>query len=296
MNISKWLSKNTHDLAGKTVVITGATGGIGKQIAFHLASLHAKLIFCDRNLEKSLALKQSILTRHPNAHIENLKLDLTSFENVKRVTEELKLKQIDILIHNAGIYNVPRFKTDAGFDNIFQVNFLSPYYITKQLLPTLKKSSIAKVVAVGSIAHNYSKIDENDFEFLTRKKSSLIYGNSKRFLIFSLLQLFKNEKEVSLSIAHPGITLTNMTNHYPKAINCLVKLGIKLLFPSPNKASLSIIKAIFEDCNFNEWIGPSTFNIWGKPKMKALKTASNEEQEKIFQIAEDLYNKLIFPN
>lgn len=292
MNISKWLCKNTHELSNKTVVITGATGGIGKQIAFHLANLNAKLIFCDRNLEKSLAQKQEILIRHPNAHIENLKLDLTNFENVKRVTEELKCKQIDILIHNAGIYNVPRFKTDTGFDNIFQVNFIAPYYITKQLLPTIKKSSVAKVVAVGSIAHNYSKIDENDIEFLTRKKSSLIYGNSKRFLMFALMQLFKREKEISLSIAHPGITLTNMTNHYPKTINWLVKLGIKFLFQSPKKASLSIIKAIFEDCNSNEWIGPNTFNIWGKPKKKVLKTATKEEKEKIFQIAEDLYNKL----
>ena len=86
-------------------------------------------------------------------------------------------------------------------------------------------------MAVSSIAYNYSKIDENDIDFSTRKRASKAYGNSKRFLTFALHELCKNEK-VNLAVVQPGVTLTNMTNHYPKAINWLVKIGIKLLFPS----------------------------------------------------------------
>lgn len=291
MNIQKWLKNNTHDLTSKTIAITGSTGGLGKELALVFSKLNANLIFLDRNTAKSEQLKNSIIAQYPNAKIEMIKLDLADFESVKHATEILKHKKIDILIHNAGIYNVPRQKTSIGHDNIFQVNFLAPYYLTKQLISS--NEALTKVVVVSSIAHNYSQIDENDIEFSSRIKSSKIYGNSKRYLTYSLMSLFQNQTKSKLSIAHPGITLTNMTNHYPKAINWLVKLGIKLFFPSPKVATLSIVKAVFEDCMENEWIGPRMFNIWGKPKKQFLKTATQEEKEKIFQIAEDLYAKLI---
>jgi hypothetical protein len=64
----------------------------------------------------------------------------------------------DFLIHNAGAYSIPRFKTDQGVDNVFQINFLAPYYMTRELLPELQKRN-GRVIFVGSIAHNYSKID-----------------------------------------------------------------------------------------------------------------------------------------
>ena len=290
MNIKKWLKNNTHDITNTTIAITGATGGLGKELSLIFARLNANLIFLDRNKEKSDQLKNLIIAQYPNIKIESIQLDLADYESVKQTTEILKHKKIDILIHNAGIYNVPRQKTSIGHDNIFQVNFLAPYYITKQLISS--NETLKKVVAVSSIAHNYSQIDENDIEFNSRTKPSKIYGNSKRYLTYALMSLFQNETKTKLSIAHPGITLTNMTNHYPKGINWLVKLGIKTLFPAPKAAALSILKAVFEDCKENEWIGPKTFNIWGKPQKQPLKTATQEEKEKIFQIAEDLYREL----
>ena len=91
--------------------------------------------------------------------------------------------------------------------------------------------SDGKIVVVSSVAYNYSTIDENDIDFSTRKKASKVYGNSKRFLTFALMELLQNS-HCKLSIVHPGITLTQMTNHYPKYINWLVKFGIKILFPT----------------------------------------------------------------
>ena len=105
--------------------------------------------------------------------------------------------------------------------------------------------------------------------------------------------VFKDEQEVELSIVHPGITLTNMTSHYHKAINWLVKIGVKLLFPNPKKASLNILYGINHYTVYHEWIGPSLFNIWGKPKIKKLKTCSKKESNIIFQIAEKIYKNII---
>jgi len=285
MNINKWFELNTHNLNNINIAITGSTGGLGEWISMHLARLNANLIFLNRNLTKSIALENKIKTIYPNVNIQHIETNLEDMTSVKETIDTLKSMSLDILILNAGVYNVPMYQMNNGYNNIFHINYLSQYYLSKELLPTLSKSKYGKIVALGSIAHNYSKLDENDIDFSTRTKPSLIYGNSKRFMMSSLQELLKNHK-VKLSIVHPGITLTNMTNHYPKWINWLVKFGIKCIFPTPKVASLSIIKGIFDTTEYNTWIGPSIFNIWGKPKKKPLKTIP--ESEKIYEITKNI--------
>ena len=287
MKINKWIKQNTTNLTGKTIAITGSTGALASELIFNLAKLNANLILINRDIKKSELQKQQILHLNPNAQIELLTCDLSKFESVKICCEMLKQKQIDVLYFASAVYNVPLFQTDLNFNNVFQINFVSHYYLAKELLPCLKKNN-GKIVAIGSVAYNYSSIDENDIDFSTRKKSSQIYGNSKRFLTFSLQELCK-QHNVNLSIVHPGVTLTNITNHYPKAINWLVKLGIKIAFPTPKKASLSLIKGIFQNTLDNYWIGPTIFNVWGMPKINKLKIKNNEEKIKIFNIAEKIY-------
>lgn len=287
MNIDKWLTLNTKDLTGANVVITGATGGLGENIVEILARLNANIFTISRSEKKSKSLKEKILFTYPNTNYTEIIADLESDEQVSNCIDVLKTNNIDILILNAGIYNVPLKKLNNGFNNVFQVNFLSQYRITKELLPTLRQSKYGKVIAVSSIAHNYSKINVEDVDFSHAKKASKIYGNSKRFLTYALHELIK-EDTVKLSIVHPGITLTNMTNHYPKYINWLVKFGISVLFPTPKKATLNIIKGIFSSTPYLTWIGPSICNIWGKPKLKSLKTARPEEIKKIFEIAQNI--------
>lgn len=290
MNIKKWIEENTSDLTNKTIAITGSTGGLLNEVVKILASLNSNLILINRNKEKTEKQINELKSLHPNINIEFIPCDLSNFKSVKLATKILKQKQIDILYLAAGIYNVPKVKTETGHNNIFQTNFVSHYYIVKELLPQLNAVN-GKVVAVSSIAYNYYKIDENDIDFTLRKQSSKVYGNSKRFLTFALMHLMQNQK-ANLSIVHPGVTLTEMTNHYPKAINWLVKSGIKLFFPSKEKATLCLIKGIFEKTNYLEWIVPKIFNIWGKPKKQKIKNISQNEIEKIFYIAENIYNEI----
>ncbi|MGN0961564.1 MAG: SDR family NAD(P)-dependent oxidoreductase [Christensenellales bacterium] len=292
MNISKWLNKNCEKLNNKKVVITGATGGLGKEICFLLAELKADLILACRNLKLSEQLKTDIISKFPTTKVDIVELDLSNLTSVRNCVKELKkYNGIDILINNAGVYNVPVKKLDNGYNNIFQINFISTYYLTHELLPELEKKENSRCITLGSIAHNYSKIDPKDIDFSQRHKPSKIYGNSKRFLMFSLYELFQNTN-VKLSIVHPGVTLTNMTNHYPKAINWFVKFGIKILFPSPKKATLSVIYGTNHNTNYHEWIGPRICNIWGKPKISKLHTCTEEESKQIFEIAEDIYSNL----
>lgn len=292
MNIQKWIDKNTFSLSGKVVAVTGSTGGLGSNLCLYLLGLGADLIMLDRNTEKSLALKEKLLSKFPNAKIDNIKLDLSDIENIKEVSRKLKNQNIDFLVLNAGVYNVPVKKLDIGYNNIFQVNFISPYFLVKSLMPNLRKNH-AKVIAVSSIAHKSAKLNEDDIDYSRVKSASKVYGNSKRFLMFALFELFKNETEVTLSAAHPGVTPTAMTTHYHWSINWLVKGGMKILFPPPQTAALNLLLAIFSNCDYHEWIGPSRFDVWGKPKLKKLKTCGQKECEKIYNLAEKIYNDIV---
>lgn len=290
MNVKKWIKQNTQSLKGKTIAITGSSGGIVSEMIKLIANEQISFIFINRNKEKTekqiLELKQI----NPNLKIEFVECDLADFQSVKTAVQLLKQKNIDILFLGAGVYNVPRFKTDIGYDNVFQTNFLSHYFIVKELLSVIKRCN-GKVVAIGSVAYNYSKIRQEDIDFSKETKHSKVYGNSKRYLMFALYELAKKEN-INLSIVHPGITLTDMTNHYPKCINWLVKIGIKLFFTPKITAILPLIKGLNDDTLPFEWIGPSIFNIWGRPIIKQIKNVKSEEINKIFEIADKIINNI----
>ena len=289
MKTNVWIRKNMPSMLGKTVAISGATGGIGQELCRHLAGLGAALLLLDRNSERSLAWIEKLRGEFPALNARHLRLDLSDFGTVRSVTEELLASPPDYLIFNAGAYHVPRYTTSMGHDNVFQINFVAPYYMAHELLPVMRERG-GRIVAVGSIAHNYSHIDLEDIEFLTRKQSSKVYGNAKRFLMFALFGLDKDGK--TISVAHPGITLTNITAHYPKLIYAIIKHPMKVIFMSPRRASLSILAAMVQETQQNEWFGPSLFDIWGLPKKKLLKTCPADEAAKICGEAEKIVENL----
>ena len=291
MNYDKWLKENTERLDGKRVGITGSTGGLGKELCRYLASLGAELVLLDRNRSRSEANKADIEREYPDAHVELMTLDLEDFESVKAAAEKLKRESLDIFIHNAGAYSIPRHLTSTGYENVFTINFLSPYYVIRELMPALRERG-GRVMVVGSIAHNYSRIDESDVDFSTRKQASKVYGNAKRYLMFSLFELFKNEDRISLAITHPGITFTNITSHYPKLIFAIIKHPMKVIFMKPRKAALSLLQGVFEETSYHTWIGPRLFDVWGLPSLKKLRTCSIKESEKIASIADEIYSRL----
>lgn len=288
MRYDKWLTENTCSLQGKTVAISGSTGGLGKHICRYLASLGASIILLDRNRARSEANKQVLESEFPGVQVSLITLDLVDIFSVFEATDKLKEYSPDIFIHNAGAYSIPRCTSNSGYDNVFTINFVSPYYMIRELLPKINEKQ-GKVVVVGSIAHNYSKINENDIDFSDVKKASKVYGNAKRFLMFSLYELFEKEQGASLAVTHPGITFTNITAHYPKLIFALIKHPMKVIFMSAEKAALSIVKGLFDKTEYHTWYGPRLFNVWGLPSKKKLSTCSARESRRIDELSEEIY-------
>ena len=292
MNYKNWFLKNTESLSGKTVAVTGSTGGIGVWLCKHLATLGADLLLLNRSKTKTDAQIAELKSQFPNINIDYIPLDLSDIKSVKSATDILKNNCPDVIIHNAGAYSIPRYITDCGFDNVFMINFLSPYYMTKTLLPYLAQKG-GRVVAVGSIAHNYSKTNPENIDFRDIKAASKAYGNAKRYLMLSFYKLFENEKGVMLSVTHPGITFTNITAHYPKVIFALIKHPMKIIFMKPKKAALCLLKGVFDKTEFGTWYGPKIFNVWGLPNKKRLKTFKLEEAVAVFNTAENCYAKVL---
>ena len=216
--------------------------------------------------------------------------DLSDFESVKNATEILKGLPIDYFIHNAGAYSIPRNITSIGYDNVYTINFISPYYMIRELMPFLKARG-GKAVVVGSIAHNYSKVDSNDIDFRGRKRASLVYGNAKRYLTYALLEYYKEDAS-TVAVTHPGISFTNITAHYPPFVFFIIKHPMKIIFMKPRIACLSILKGLFSNTSNTEWIGPSLFDVWGMPRKKPLLTANESERDFILKTAEKIYSDI----
>ena len=258
----------------KTIAILGSTGGIGREVAFELARLGKKMIFVDRNIEKIEKLKSDIKNIYPNVSIRYVLNDLSSLKSIKNTAYILSNMDFDALVLNAGIYNVPKKILDSGYNNIFQVNFLSQYYLARKLVEAKK---VKKIVVTGSIAYRFSKIKKDDIDFKTCKNQNKIYSNSKKFLMLATSNFTENKK-INFSIANPGITMTSLTAHFPKWINWFVKFAMKIIFPSAKKASKNVISAIFNDCKSGSWVSPKFFDVWGKPIIKQYKFSFDESQ------------------
>lgn len=290
MRISKWLARYTRSLVGKTVALTGSTGGLGLPLSMHLARLGAALVLLDRSLQRSEANRARILEKYPDAVIRCVTLDLSDIENVREVTKTLCAAPPDIFIHNAGAYSIPRNTCQTGYDNVFQINFASPYYMIRTLLPALRERK-GHVMVVGSIAHRYSAIDSADVDFHTRRRASLVYGNAKRYLMFALYDLFRHETDVTLAVTHPGITQTNITAHYPKLIYAVIKYPMRVIFMRPRRAVLPLLAGAFTPTEENTWIGPRFFDVWGAPKKKTLRSVTAEEAREIARLAEEVWRR-----
>lgn len=271
----------------KIVAITGSTGGLGTAMVEDLAKQGYDLLLLNRSEEKTIKQINALKEINHNININYYLVNLATFSEVKKLAEFLKETHFDYLILNAAIYNCQVKMLETGYNNVFSVNYITNYFLLKELKT---KSDFTKIIVVGSIAYNMAKLIEEDVDYSHHTKINKIYGNSKRFLMFSTYKEFENDNRIV--IAHPGITYTNITSHYPKWINWFICFGIKVVFPSPKKAANIITSGITLDTKYLEWLSPKVFNIWGKVKIKRIKNVCEEEITEIHNLADNIYEKL----
>ena len=271
----------------KKVVITGSTGGLGSEMAKLFLKEGYDLLLLNRSKTKTIQQIADFKKQFSDSSIDYLIVDFSKMEEVKNICEKLMTIDFNTIVLNAAIYNVKVEMMDTNYNNIFQVNFISPYYMLKKLK---QKPSIEKFIVIGSVAHKFAKLLEDDIDYSNHTKINQIYGNSKRFLMFAAYELFKNDNR--LLISHPGIVYTNITNHFHPAINWFITFWIRLIFPNKKHAAKVLISKKNKEIPYLYWVGPRIFGLWGKAGIKKIKKIKNDEIIKISKIAERIYGEI----
>ncbi|MFT4687120.1 MAG: NAD(P)-dependent dehydrogenase (short-subunit alcohol dehydrogenase family) [Neolewinella sp.] len=144
----------------KTVLITGATGGIGFATAQDLASRGYEVILHGRNREKAEKARDQLLAQQPNAKLKIVMADLGQLSEIHRLAEEVRIlaPTLDVLVNNAGVWNSKQELTAEGVEKTFAVNHLAYFLLSHLLLPSLRKASDnGRIVCVASDSHKQIK-------------------------------------------------------------------------------------------------------------------------------------------
>ncbi|NTY61936.1 SDR family oxidoreductase [Mycolicibacterium sphagni] len=204
------------DLAGKLIVVTGSTSGVGLALAARFSAAGAEVVMAIRNRAKGERALSQIRARTPDAAVNIKRLDLASLDSVAALGEELTAegKPIDILINNAAVIApMKRDTTIDGFEMQFGTNHLGHFALTAHLLPLLRAAPSPRVVTISAMAARNARIHFDDLQFETNYKPMQAYGQSKLANLIFARELERRSHDgewgVMSNSAHPGMAKLN---------------------------------------------------------------------------------------
>jgi NAD(P)-dependent dehydrogenase (short-subunit alcohol dehydrogenase family) len=228
---------------GKTVVVTGASSGIGRATAVALAKQGARLVLAGRTPERC----QEALAEVKAAGGEDavmLQADLSSLAGMRKLAEDVlaRCDRLDVLVNNAGITLMKRTTTDDGFETTFAVNHLAYFVVTGLLLPLLRRSTPARIVSVASDMHQFGQIDLDDLQNEKSYRGLRVYGQSKGANILWNLELARRLEGtgVTANCLHPGGVRTNL-GRGNSAILDLLQRALTVVMKSPEQGAQTSI-------------------------------------------------------
>jgi NAD(P)-dependent dehydrogenase (short-subunit alcohol dehydrogenase family) len=217
-------------MTGKTVLITGATNGIGFETSLALARQGASIAFTARNRSRGEATLEQLRRINPNAKHEMYMGDLSLLADVRRIAQEFKSKHntLDVLINNAGGVFDKRQTTSEGLEYTFALNHLSYFLLSNLLLDILKATANARVINVSSSAQAQGKIKWDDLQYERAYSGMGAYFQSKLMnVLFSNALARRLHPSVTVNALHPGVVNSgfgdNATTPLMRVVYWLIK-------------------------------------------------------------------------
>jgi NAD(P)-dependent dehydrogenase (short-subunit alcohol dehydrogenase family) len=280
------------DLAGKTVIVTGANSGIGLAAAAALAEAGATVVLAVRDQAKGEAAAATI-----RGTTEVRPLDLASLDSVRAFAASWQ-GDIDLLINNAGVMIPPLSRTADGFELQFGTNHLGHFALTNLLLPHVVATG--RVVTVSSDAHRGGAIDFDDLNWERKRyRPWRAYGQSKlaNLLFTSELQrrLTEAGSTVKATAAHPGYAATNLQSHSGSRLLkvAMEQLGNRLIAQDAAGGALPTLYAAVADIPGGSFAGPSGpfgLGLRGAPRLVGRSAAASDEEaaRRLWTVSETL--------
>jgi NAD(P)-dependent dehydrogenase (short-subunit alcohol dehydrogenase family) len=231
-------------MQGKTVVITGATSGIGEVAALELAGNGARIVFIARDRNRGEATLAKLDAKTPGLSHKVHYADLSLVTEMKRVAAEIAASEprIDVLINNAGAAFAQRQVTSEGFELTFALNHLSYFVVTAGLCERLLGSTPARIVSTSSTAHMGMKIDLDDLQTKKGYSSLKAYGRSKLENILFTRELARRLQGtgVTANCLHPGVVATRFGHESGGVLQPFLK-ALQIFAISPEKGAETIV-------------------------------------------------------
>ncbi len=211
-----WAADDIPNLEGRTAIVTGASGGVGYEIAFQLAAHGAHVVLASRDRDRTEHALRRIRVASPGATAEAMHLDLADLASVRAFAHTFAERHagLDILVNNAGISGGPRRETKDGFEMILQVNYLGHFALTGLLLPALCARPGARVVTMSSDIAATGRIDFNDLQAKRRYGLVSTYAQSKLANLMFAIELDRRAREANAPFnsfaTNPGIAKTEL--------------------------------------------------------------------------------------
>jgi NAD(P)-dependent dehydrogenase (short-subunit alcohol dehydrogenase family) len=264
------------DLTGRTILITGATSGIGQATAAAVADRGARVILAARNTDKGARVAAD-LAGGAGFHAVR-QLDLANLDSVRRFADETT-ERIDVLVNNAGVSNSTLLRTDDGFEGQFGTNHLGHFLLTNLLLPLVT----SRVVTVSSQAERMGRLDLNDLNWHSRPyNGGRAYADSKLAnLLFTLeldRRLRKAGSDVRAIAAHPGLVVTPIYDGPAGQKPGIWHRLLPVLGQGPEQGALPVLLGITEDLPGGTFTGPEyMFHMRGGAQVIGLSSAAKSE-------------------
>lgn len=232
-------------MQGKTVLITGATNGIGKEAAKSLARMGAHVVIVGRSREKTQAVLNEI--KSSGGSVDMLLADLSSLDEVRRLATEFKSKysRLDVLINNAGAFFTSRQESVDGYEMTFALNHLAYFLLTNLLLDVLKDSAPARIVNVSSDAHRGGKLNFDDLQNKANygRGGFAVYSQSKLANVLFTYELARRltGTQVTTNALHPGFVATGFGHNNGGLVSLMLSVMQRFVAISEEQGAQTII-------------------------------------------------------
>jgi NAD(P)-dependent dehydrogenase (short-subunit alcohol dehydrogenase family) len=309
----RWTAADVADQSGRVAVITGASGGLGLQVATVLAGRGASVVLACRDPAKAGAAADRIRaaaskqhTSGPTAHrqpnVVVVRLDLASLDSVRGAAGEIRdlYPGLDLLINNAAVMRPPYRRTADGFELTFGTNHLGHFALTGLLLDRLLARPGSRVVTVSSVGHREGVMRFDDLQFERGYHADHAYAQSKLANLLFSYELAERLQRAGLQTtalaAHPGVASTGLFRWDPLLTRALISHAMRPLtfrvVHSAQRGALPILRAATDPTAGNgQYYGPSRRNeCTGLPMLVQSSSRSHDQadMQRLWEISEQL--------